>query len=317
MSRRVGIVGCGGIARYHLQAFLGEKATIVGVTDCNPEAAGKFAEEAGGAAVYESHQRLYDKARPEIVSICTPPVAHEEAALEALGRGIHVLCEKPLAHDLASAHRIGEAVARSKALLMPAFRHRFVPGIAALQELVASGKLGDLVLFNNIFCYPAFEMEDKWFTKKAIAGGGSLLDTNSHSVDLFRFLVGEIVEQKAVMHRHFKTTDVEDAGILLVKAAEGALGALESAFVAGSGVAFVDLIGTKGRARFDYSEPSKIRYCLKGQDNWNTQSVAESLGFAEEVRHFLGAARGRHELAVTVEDGVRCMEVICAVYNSA
>jgi len=181
--------------------------------------------------------------------------------------------------------------------------------------MVRSGRIGYPVLFNNIFCGPAFHMEGRWFTRKAIAGGGSLLDTNSHSVDLFRFIVGEIADQRAVMHRHFRTTDVEDAGILSVKAANGAVGAMESAFVAGAGCAFIDVLGTRGRAHYDYFEADKIKWRLTEDSDWRIEPVEPSNGFREQIRHFLGAIQDKHELTCTAQDGLRCMEVICSVYG--
>ncbi|MDD3926883.1 MAG: Gfo/Idh/MocA family oxidoreductase [bacterium] len=316
MSIKVGIIGCGGIARQHVIGYTGNDAVVTAVTDYSPEAAAGLAKETGEAGVYEDYRQLIDEAGVQAVSICTPPVAHEAAAIYALEHGVHVLCEKPMAYDIPSAHRIRAAAGASSALFMPAFRHRFLPAAIAFKELVASGRIGDVVLFNNIFCGPAFQMEGKWFTQKKIAGGGSLLDTNSHSVDLFRFIVGEIAERKAVMHRHFKTTDVEDAGILSVKAENGAVGTMQSSFVAGSGAAFIDIIGTKGRAVYDYTDPERLRWRLTQDTDWSEEPVTPSGGFGEEITHFLGAVRGEHPLShCTIEDGVRCMEVICSVYD--
>ena len=315
MSIRVGIIGCGDIAGSHLQGYVAAKASVVAVTDVKPEAAEARAQESG-ARVYADYRGLIDSGEVQAVSICSPPVAHEEAAVHALRAGVHVLCEKPMAFDVAAAHRMREAAGQSRAVFMPAFRHRFLPAIIAFRELLSSGKLGEPVLFDNVFCGPAFGMEKTWFTKKAISGGGCVLDTSSHSVDLFRFLIGEIVEQQLVAHRHFRTTDVEDSGILTVKAENGAVGAMHSAFVAGAGVAFIDVIGTKGQAHYDYyATPNEVRWRLTEEADWRRQPAAESWGFAEEVAHFLGAVEGKHPPAVTVEDGVRAMEVICGAYG--
>jgi predicted dehydrogenase len=313
MQVRVGIIGCGGISRAHIQGYATSDAVIVGVTDSSTEAARKLSEETG-SKVYADYADLIDNAHPEVISVCTPPVAHEQAVVYALEHGVHVLCEKPMAFDAAAARRMRDAAAKSKAILMPAFRHRFLPAIIELRDILTSGRIGDPVLFNNVFCGPAFGMEGKWFTNKAIAGGGCLLDTNSHSVDLFRFIIGEIVDQHAVTHRHFKTTDVEDAGILTVKAENGAVGSMESSFVAGAGAAYIDIIGTKGRAIYDYFEAEAVRFRLTEDQDWTTVQVTPSDGFAEEIAHFLGAAKGDHALTCTATDGLRVMEVIDAVY---
>jgi predicted dehydrogenase len=313
MDLKVGIIGCGGIARSHVGGYKNAGLKVVAVTDSNEESARKMAEDTG-AAVYSDYRELLEKGGVDLVSICTPPKFHEEAACCALEKGVHVLCEKPMAFDVAAAYRMKTAAKKSKAQFMPAFRHRFLPAIVALKDLLATGKIGEIVFFNNMFCGPAFAMEQRWFTKKAIAGGGCILDTSSHSVDLFRFLVGEIVSQNAVMHRHFRTTDVEDAGILSVKAVNGAVGAMASGFVAGCGMAFIDIMGTKGQIRYDYMEPEKLMHRLTEDKDWTVQPVAKSWGFAEEIQHFIGAIKGEHPLACTVDDGVKCMEVICSVY---
>ncbi|MDD5483637.1 MAG: Gfo/Idh/MocA family oxidoreductase [Kiritimatiellae bacterium] len=309
-----GVVGCGAIAKAHIEAFKEHDAQCAGVADNNPEAAKKFAAELGGARICKDYRELVDAVKPDLISICTPPVAHEETAVYALQQGVHVLCEKPLAYDIQAARRVRDAAEKSRALLMPAFRHRFMYANIMLRDIAASGEIGDIVLFNNIFCGPSFAMETKWFTKKAVAGGGCLLDTNSHSVDLFRFIVGEIAEQRALMHRHFKTTDVEDAGVLVVKSDKGALGVMASSFVAGSGSAFIEITGTKGKMRYDYTDREKVLVRLAGDKDWTARPVKQSNGFAEEISHFLGAIEGKHKLSCTVVDGVRVMEVICGVY---
>jgi predicted dehydrogenase len=313
MGFKAGIIGCGGISRCHVDGYRANGAEVTAVTDVSAEAAEKLAGETG-AAVYADVPALLASG-VEVVSICTPPVAHEEAAIAALAAGVHVLCEKPMAFDAAAARRMVQAVAGAKAQFMPAFRHRFLPANIAFRKLIADGTLGDPVLFSNMFFGPAFGMEGKWFTNKAIAGGGCILDTSSHSVDLFRFLIGEIAEQTGAMHRHFKTTDVEDAGILTVKAVNGAVGAMYSAFVAGSGVACIDIVGTKGRAIYDYFESNKLKYKLTEDEDWREIAVTPSGGFDEQIAHFFGAIRGEHALTCTVHDGVRVMEVIGAVYE--
>jgi len=166
----------------------------------------------------------------DAVSICTPPDAHAAIALHALGRGIHVLCEKPLAHTLEAGRQMAAAAAQSRALFMTAFRHRFLPAIRKLKELIDAGRVGRPRVPAELLLRSGRGTGKLWFGRKAVAGGGTLMDTSSHSVDLFRFLFGEIVEQHAVMHRHLDGTDVEDASVLVVRAERGAVGSLTASW---------------------------------------------------------------------------------------
>jgi len=86
MSVNAGFVGCGSIAGSHLRAYVECGARVVAVTDANTEAARKMGNETG-ADVFEDFKQLLDVARPDVISICTPPVAHEEAAVYALAKG--------------------------------------------------------------------------------------------------------------------------------------------------------------------------------------------------------------------------------------
>ena len=93
MLIKVGIIGCGGIARRHVTGYTDSGVEITAVTDYSSEAAAGLSKEIGGAKVYGDYRQLIDDAGVQAVSICTPPAAHEEAAIYALEHGVHVLCE--------------------------------------------------------------------------------------------------------------------------------------------------------------------------------------------------------------------------------
>ena len=312
---KVGIVGCGGIAAAHAKAYQDNGATIVALADVSLAAAEKMAEGLQGAKAFDNYERMFEAIKLDVVSVCSPPVAHEAAVLSALGRGINVLCEKPLAHSLASAKRMAAAAATSKALLVPAFRHRYLPAVNKLRELLREGAIGKPIFFNNAFCGPAFGMETRWFTKKAVAGGGCLIDTASHSIDLFRHILGDIVESHIVMSRHFESTDVEDTAVLTLKSADSALGSLMCSFVAGQGAAYIEVTGTEGKLAYDYCVPTELNLYKKGEKQ--TLAVAASNGFAEQTAAFLAAIEGKGKTLATVEDGVKAMEVIARSYHEA
>lgn len=314
MSLRAGIIGCGGIANAHADGYKNNNIQVTAVTDICNEAAARLAEITG-AKIFKDAESLIKSGIVDMVSICTPPVAHEEPAILALQHNVHVLMEKPQAHILESAQNIAEAAAKSKALFMIAFRHRFLPAIVRMKEIIKSGDIGNVVFFQNIFCGPAFYMKDKWFSKKAISGGGCMLDTSSHSVDLFRFLIGEASEQHGLMNKNFAGTDVEDASIITLKAENGAIGSLIATWVAGVGTAEIIVMGDKGMVKYDYTKPEVINIRKTADKEFTAEPVKASNGFAEEIAHFAGAIEGRTPVTCTAHDGVRCIEIINSVYQ--
>jgi predicted dehydrogenase len=311
---RAGIIGCGGIARAHVKGYEANGVEVTALMDVSEQALASMAAGVEGAKCFNRHESLLDSGLVDLVSICTPPVAHEAPAVLALARNIHVLLEKPLAHSVASARRIVAAAEQSDALLMTAFRHRYLPAIIKMREIIEAGEIGTAVYFHNTFCGPAFAMVDKWFSKRAIAGGGTLMDTSIHSVDIFRYLFGEVVEQKAIMQQHLEGTDVEDASILTLKSRNGVIGALTASWVAADGVSGIDVMGQEGRVAYDYHCPDQIKLRRHGNDEWEIVPVETSSGFDKEIAHFLRAIQGQETLSCTGEDGLKAVEIIQSTY---
>jgi predicted dehydrogenase len=313
---RFGIIGCGGIARAHLKACQANGATVTAVADTDPEAAAKMAQEAGGAKAFTSADELFAAGLVDAVSICSPPCAHADAAVAALGRGIHVLLEKPIADTVASARRICAVAATSKATLMVAYRHRFLPAIQEIKRAVDAGTIGKPVLFHNTFCGSAFHMKDKWFSQRKISGGGTLMDSSSHSIDLFRYLIGEVTESAALMSRRLEGTDVEDVSAILLKSAGGTVGSLTASWVAGDGIAYVEVVGEQGRIAYNYAT-HELRLKAAGSKETVAVEVAQSNGFPEEMAHFIRCLEAGTAPMIGPADGLRGVEIIQGVYGKA
>src|SRR5205807_7388205 len=126
------------------------------------------------------------------VDICTPPAFHAPVALAAIERGLPVISEKPLARNPIEARAVVEAARGHGVPLMTAFCHRFHEPIVRVRRLIDEGSLGRVVMFRNRFGAKFPNIAERWFSKAEVAGGGVLMDTSIHSVDLFRPLVGEV-----------------------------------------------------------------------------------------------------------------------------
>ncbi len=300
---RIGIVGCGGIAHAHAKGYQTNGLSISACFDVNAETAASFAEEFG-AEVCTSEAGLLDKV--DAISICTPPAFHVGTACAALTKNIHVLCEKPIAATHEQALQIQEAANLSKGQCMLAFRHRFLPAIQYLKQAIADEKIGKIIWFKNTFCAPAFYMKDRWFSNKAIAGGGTLMDTTIHSVDIFRFLFGEIAEQHLVHSQHLDGIDVEDTSILTIQSKSGVLGTCLASWVAGHGDASIEIMGQSGSLTFSYGD-SIIH---KTKENEEIISIEKSDGFAAEISHFIQSIEDGTPVSVDYKDGLAALEVV-------
>jgi len=313
---RIGIIGCGGVARSHARGYSEHRASVTALMDADKAAVESMAENFEGAKCFSDCTKLLDSGLVEAVSICTPHAAHEDAAVAALKRNVHVLLEKPMAHSVESGKRITKAAEESKPLLIMGFRHRLVSGVRKIREIIDAETIGPVVLFHNVFNGSNFEVKTTWRSNKSVAGGGVLIDNASHSVDLFRYLIGEVVEQKTVMHRYFEGTDVEDTGIIVLKAGDGAIGSIASSRVAGDSQSIIDITGQKGRIVFDYGRSDEVRMKLLDSDEWETMSVQPVDSYVAEIECFLKAIRGEASPLSTAQDGLRALEIIHAGYGT-
>ncbi|ULU24028.1 NAD-dependent epimerase/dehydratase family protein [Dyella terrae] len=142
---RIGIVGAGYVARYHIEALKRlDEVEIVGVCDLDFDAANKLAQtyDIGWAT---SDLAELGKRRPNAIFILTPPSSHCALTLRALDMGCHVFVEKPMADSVAECDAM-IAKAREKGLVLSVdHSDLFDPMIMRAKELVAAGACGDLV----------------------------------------------------------------------------------------------------------------------------------------------------------------------------
>jgi predicted dehydrogenase len=165
---------------------------------------------------------------------------------------------------------------RTSALLSVGFCHRFQPHVERLKEIVAEGTLGKVLAYRNRFAGHLSQVENTWFSNPAIAGGGVLFDTLVHSVDLFRFVIGEPVQVQAVLSTSANdlgpALEVEDTAIVTLRTSEGTLGSLEASWRTPPGEWIVTLYGTAGTATIDYAA-DELRVQIVGEKGWRVIDV--------------------------------------------
>lgn len=315
---RVGIIGVGGIGKTHLGSWAANGIAPAAIADANPETLASAVAEHGGQA-FATGLDLIASGAVDVVSICTPPAFHADLAVASLEAGIAVLCEKPLATTIGDAERVAATVERTGTLFAMGFCHRYQPHIEALKAMIDGGELGVIREFRNRFAGHLANVEQTWFSNPEIAGGGVLADTTIHSIDLFRYLVGDPV------HIHALTSscesglgpslDVEDTGVIILRSGEGVLGVLESSWRTPAGEWIVAVHGTDGSAIVDYANLS-LRVCTAGGD-WADVAVPEGDRFVREIAAFIACWRGEDTPRATIDDGLAATRILAAAYRAA
>jgi predicted dehydrogenase len=314
-SLSFGLIGAGGIAQSYLQVFRGlDAGHIAAVADVRREAA-ESAADALGCEAFGSWEELVERPELDAVLICTPPVTHPEIAMHFLVRGVPVLCEKPLAIDVATARELATASEANGTVLTMASKFRYVQDVLRAKSILASGILGDVILFENVFAARA-EMLNRWNSDPAISGGGVLIDNGTHSVDIMRYFLGPIEEILAVEGRRVQNLAVEDTVQLFVRAANGARGTVDLSWsLDKERDAYIEIYGSNGTVRVGWKQSM---YRPTTSPDWVVFGTGydKIAAMRAQVENFCGAVRGRERLRITLEDAIASVEVIEQAYRS-
>lgn len=209
----------------------------------NETAVRKAAEKYGWQEHATDWREVIERKDIDIIDICTPGDSHHDIAIAAAEAGKAILCEKPLANTLAEAERMLAAVERAGVTHMVCHNYRRAPAVALAKELIERGELGQIYHYRGTYLQdwivdPNFPRV--WRLERAKAGSGALGDIASHSIDLARYLVGEITEVASLLETFIKErplpddptarapVDVDDAALTLCRFENGAIGTIEA-----------------------------------------------------------------------------------------
>lgn len=237
---RIGIVGTSWWTEgMYLPALTGlDGVEVVSVVGRNDERRAEVADEWGIPSHHASWEAMLDEASPDGVVVAAPNDLHEPITVEALGRGIAVLCEKPLANDVASARAMADAAARTDAPTMVPFTYGFMPSFLWLERLVRDGRIGEVHAVRADYSAgygrdPAYS----WRMDERYGRGGGLADIGSHVIHLVHRIVGSVGAVTARLEQLGERSAVDpsgepyprgcDAGTLITEHENGAHGVVQ------------------------------------------------------------------------------------------
>lgn len=140
------VVGCGAIAREHLSAIAElDDVEVAAVCDLSAARAEAAAERFGVARWYTSHVELLADLKPDLVHITTPPASHLAIATDCLAGGLNVFCEKPMTINYSDFCSLRQLAHTKQCMLMENQQNRYHSSVKRIEELIASGELGDVI----------------------------------------------------------------------------------------------------------------------------------------------------------------------------
>ncbi len=223
---RVGIVGAGRIAvDTHIRAIREAGGMVVALADVVPGRAARFAAQFNIPHAYESAAALLASGVADALDICTPPVFHAKTARSALEAGVPVYLEKPPVMNHGEMRSLCEVSRQTGVPLVTGTNQIHYPAVKYVHGMLDRGELGEVYLLECRKTVRRFYRYG-WHRRRAIAGGGVVMDSTTHRLDLALFLLSNPTAEtvSARTYDHFagrKAPPGHQQDYLLMDVAEG------------------------------------------------------------------------------------------------
>lgn len=186
---RIGIMGCGNIARQFVAAVAhSPHVKVLAAGSRETAKAAEFAATFGLPRHHGSYEALLADADLDIIYVALPNSMHVEWVVKAAQAGKHVLSEKPLALNLLEAQTMFAAARQAGVMLLEAYPYWFQPQTRDMLDIIHSGQIGDVRHVQATF---GFNLQNSAgnIRMSPDLGGGALLDAGSYAMSLIRLAI--------------------------------------------------------------------------------------------------------------------------------
>ncbi len=329
-----GVIGCGDVSdRYCEGAQYCQNTKLVIVIDKLKDVA-KNCGEKFGVAYTDNIEDILNNKDIDAVVVATPHYLHAPITIQSAKAGKHVMCDKPIATTLSDARKMIKECHSAGVKLGINFAMRYQSNNLKAKELIAEGVIGKIVdiKMSSFFCRePSYwtqgyrkKVVTDWRGNKEKSGGGVLIMNFSHYIDLVRFVTGLEVEEAFSVYGSFNSpegVEVEDTVNATLKFNNGALGSINTSTAAyGGSENSICIMGTKGQIML-LCDPMKVyttvNYPKLIQNQWNEiKSKDKCWSYYLMMEDFAKAIIEDKESPITAEEGLKCLEVVVAIYKS-
>lgn len=330
---RIGIIGAGGFAAQHMEAFAEiPEVEVVAFMRRTEGPLRDMQKRWGVRKGYTDHREMLDDPEIDAIDIITPTDSHKLFALDAIASGRPVFCEKPLALNATDCEEMLSAAQNAGVIHAVNFNQRGRTPVGRMKRLIDAGYVGD-VYHVNIRWGMSMQQDVRpdvgsWrFLPEQ--GGGTVYEL-IHVFDMVRLLNGEVARVSALLntaedHREFIDVpegfdvSVPDSSAFLLEYVNGAYAVVHTSFVQrgeerGRGVT-VDVAGSSGRIITDGIDGI---LGSSGDDNVPVSNIDPGPSYPQPYEQFVaGALAGDQSLIDTgFEAGLEAARIVDAIHKS-
>lgn len=328
----IALVGCGRIAKNHLQAIEQhqDRLNLTAVCDTNHEALHNTAQQYGVDA-YDNLDEMLQYSHADIVTVCTPSGLHPVQTIQIAKAGCHVITEKPMATRWQDGLNMVNACDEAGVRLFVVKQNRMNATLQLLKRAVAEERFGRIYMANiNVFWtrpQDYYNQGGGWRGTWEL-DGGAFMNQASHYIDLIHWLLGPVESVQAMMGTLARNIQAEDSGVMNIRWRNGAMGSVNVTMLTypknyeGS----ITILGEKGTVRVGGLAVNDIQHWefdeMRPEDeeiknaSYETTSV---YGFGHPLYYdnVINSLQGKERPLVDGREGLTSLELLIAAYRSA
>lgn len=343
MEHKIGIIGFGGMANYHVDSFSNEsysKASFKGVYDINSEKYTLAKEK--GLLIYDSFEDMLNDNEIDIILVATSNEVHKELSIKALRAGKNVICEKPVTLSSAELEEIMAVEKETGKIFTINQNRRTNYDFVLMKKKVEAGLIGKPYVIESRV-EGSRGMPTGWRTIKAL-GGGMMLDWGVHLIDQIMYMYNDTVTSVYCKMFSMQYPEIDDNFRLIMELANGITVQIE----VGTNNFITHprwyVLGEEGTLQIDdWDSKGRIVRCNDKESEWAEEIVYTKAGPTKTMAprsekstevieisayedtidcitvvydQFIDAIEGKSKLTITSEQALRVMKVMEAAFLS-
>ena len=320
-----GLIGCGEFVKYAYIPALNKLDSSITISSIYSRTAGNAKEASKRfrykSIIFDSFKEFMDS-NIKAVIVTSPNHLHYEHVKEAIGHGMDVLCEKPLCNDLDDILSLKTILDRSNSVLMVEFPLRYSSLLKGLSFLLRSRAIGDVETVEMFYKQSVGEsfLKSDWKNDSARSGGGVVHNAAIHLINVVLHLFGDVENVcSTLQNRYLPVSFGEDTAHCEFIFKSGMRGTLNASYIVGGRDFSSQLLirGTEGNLKcvFWENDISIERTAKKPYTVFHSNEIVPDV-ISIGIEHFYNCIKLRTKPMTDIEDSIRTMRVIKAIYTS-
>lgn len=311
LTVKVGFIGAGGIADVHLKNLREHEAVeLTALCDVSQEVVERKAAQYGARA-YTNADDMLAAERLDALFVCVPPFAHGDIEEKAAAKGIHLFVEKPLGLDMETVRRKADLIRQAGILAGSGYCLRYLDTVNIAKDYLKNKEIAMVRAY-----YITSFVKTPWWRDWKLSGG-QLVEQSTHTVDLVRYLAGDIRKLYAQMDlrvmRDISDLNIPDVGTVSLEFTSGALGHVDTSFTQHDHRTGLEILGRDFRLIFDGFQLSIV-------EKDRTTTYTSKTDFYKEQDHAFIEAIIKQDQSLILspyEDALKTLEVTLLANESA